>query len=415
MTSARLFTPRYIKQGRQLLRGVDKFVHFKRDVLKPEKLEEIGRLRAEFAEALRRRERERAETLAGKLTEACDRASPPSADSGIREWVDSLVTCAVIVFAIRAYFLQPFKIPTGSMQPTLNGVIAAPTDPQEGKPNVLRQAWELVLRGRNYVKVEAPLDGYLVSGSQRSVGVFLNYTTLNFESRDGRRESLTVWAPARQLIGQWRPAGEGASSPGIFDGLWLRQEQNPALITVNENGAIALRAPIPVRKGQVLASGMIDSGDLVLVDKVSYHFREPRRGEVFVFTTRGIAGIENRLDPREGSQHYIKRLTGLPGDHLLLKDHALYINGEPAREKGIRRVIDQRDPDLGTNAYHGYSSRSGNEWEVPAEPPGYFAMGDNSYNSYDSRDWGAVPEDNLVGPALFSLWPITSGHWGLIR
>jgi signal peptidase I len=420
-----LFTPAHIKQGKLLLRGVEKFVHFKRDVLKPNTVAEIEDLKGQFAVALRAGEKAQMDALAGKLTDLCDKASPPAEDAGLRDWIDSLVTCAVIVFAIRAFLIQPFKIPTGSMQPTLNGITATRVDPAEPKPNLLMQTWQVVARGRNYVKVTAPVDGMLVSVKQRSVGVFLNYTTLRFKSTAGEDASVTAWAPARQLIGQVRPleaAEEGpAGRRGYFDGLWVQSEQiEKGQIAVDDRGIVLVPRPIPVKKGDVLAAGMIDSGDMVLVDKVSYNFRRPKRGEVFVFNTRGISQIEARIQKEEGSQHYIKRLTGLPGDHLDIRDHGLIVNGAPARERGIRRVADERIPDLKTPGYHGYSLRRGDmPWmpgDVPSKPKrGYFAMGDNSYNSFDSRYWGPAPEENLVGPALFSLWPFTTGHWGLIK
>ena len=419
-----MFTPKHIKNGKLLLRGVGKFIHFKRDIISPERLAEIESMKSEFAEALQRKDRERMDALAGKLTDACDKASPSPEDAGVRDWVDSLVTCAVIVFAIRAFFIQPFKIPTGSMQPTLNGIIAGPVETGQPKPNIVRQTWDLFARGRNHVKVTAPVDGLLVGVRPRSIGVFLNYTTLVFKDRNGKESTVTAWAPVRQLVGQSRPIEEGPSNGAgdsrLPDGLWV-QRDHVGNIEVDDRGGARIIRPIPVKKGEVLAAGMIDSGDMVLVDKVSYHFRRPKRGEVFVFNTRGISGIEARIDlKRERSQHYIKRLTGVPGDAMDIKDHDLIINGEPAREKGIRRVVDQRDPDLSQSGYHGYSHRQLQMQWIPSEVPlkparGYFAMGDNSYNSFDSRYWGPVPEPNLVGPALISLWPFTSGHWGLIK
>ncbi|MGI8602812.1 MAG: signal peptidase I [Verrucomicrobiales bacterium] len=421
-----MFTSKHIKHARLLLRGVDKFIHFKRDILKPEKLAEVQRLREEFAIALKQRDKERMEALAVKLNEVCDKAAPPPEDAGLRDWVDSLVTCAVIVFAIRAFFIQPFKIPTGSMQPTLNGIIATRMEAGQNKPNALVQVWDVIARGRNHVKVTSPVDGFLLSVSQRSVGVFLNYTTLKFKSEAGKETSVTAWAPSRQLIGDWRPFeaqdAQGIGGGRFFDGLWIEADQvAKRMIHVNDRGVVTVSRPLPVKKNQVLAAGTVDSGDMVLVDKVSYNFRRPKRGEVFVFNTRGIAGIEARIDPREGSQHYIKRLTGVPGDNLDIKTHDLIVNGAPAKERGIRRVVDERVEDLTKHAYHGYSGDGSLDWipckvEFPnRRPRGYFAMGDNSYNSYDSRYWGPVPEPNLVGPALLSLWPFTTGHWGLIK
>jgi signal peptidase I len=181
---------------------------------------------------------------------------------------------------------------------------------------------------------------------------------------------------------------------------------------------------IHVSKGQLLARGLVRNGDHVIVNKFAYHFRKPRRGEVFVFTTKNITGIESesRFDARMGSQHYIKRLVGLPGDHLDVQSPELLINGERAQEPGIRRVIDQAVPEPpGTvENYHGYSDRTYDTrmTYIPAtlktEPRQYFAMGDNSYSSSDSRFWGPVPEQNLVGPGWLCYWPLTK-HWGLIK
>jgi signal peptidase I len=414
-----LFQSSYLKQARLLYQGVQKFVHYKRDMLKPDKLAEIERLRDQFGAAIKAKDRARIEELAAQLTAVCDKAVAAPSDAGTRDWVESLVTCAVIVFAIRAYFIQPFKIPTGSMQPTLNGIIPNRTSADTPKPNILVQAWELVTRGRNYVRVVAPCDGHLTKIEQKSIGLFVTTSTLTFTDPAGSVHKSTTWAPTAQLVGTADPVGQAIDLKN--SGLWLDRDpvNRGNLAVTNKSGTVFMSAPIPVRKGQVLAAGSVDSGDMVLVDKISYHFRRPKRGEVFVFTTRNIRGIE--VDANEGSQHYIKRLVGIPGDILSVPKPGgpLLVNGAPATEEGIRRVYENPVPPE-QPGYHGYSNGGsrmiGPPWVAPKEPErSYFAMGDNSFNSYDSRYWHAVPEQNLVGPGLFSLWPITTGHWGLIK
>lgn len=88
----------------------------------------------------------------------------------------------------------------------------------------------------------------------------------------------------------------------------------------------------------------------------------------------------------------------------------LWINGKPAEEAGIQRVGSDVDP------YQGYGSIGylGPERSVTLGDQEFWAMGDNSYNSSDSRYWGHVPQRNLVGPALLSYLPFGK-HWGLIR
>ena len=80
----------------------------------------------------------------------------------------------------------------------------------------------------------------------------------------------------------------------------------------------------------MIARGAIDTGDQVFVDKFSYNFVRPHRGDVFVFRTNHILGI--REDPEAGAPFYIKRLTGTPGDELRIDSPKLYVNGDLAQE-----------------------------------------------------------------------------------
>src|SRR5690606_30697538 len=94
----------------------------------------------------------------------------------------------------------------------------------------------------------------------------------------------------------------------------------------------------------VLCEGYIDTGDLVLVNKFSYHFRKPKRGEVFVFDTIGIKGIRERSGDQADGSHYIKRLCGVPGDTLSIDSPNLLVDGKVAEEPGIQRVANGTPP-----------------------------------------------------------------------
>jgi len=362
------FTPRYVKEGRELLHAVRRALHYRHDVLPPAELQQAEGLQATLREALRQRDPERVRTASAALQRFANTHFP--APSALGENVEVFMVAFVIAIAIRTFFFQPFTIPTGSMQPTLNGIRVVKTE--AAAPNALQRVAEYVTRGRNYFEITPQADDTVLRLSESKRFMFFYYTTI-----EGARQSFTVRAPLAGVV-----------------------------------QAFGLQPGSPLRGGETLR-GYADAGDFLFVNKMAYHFRAPRRGEVFIFTTMGIPTDPWR-NPYGPSQYYIKRLAGLPGDELRIAAPLLFINGQEAQEAGFRRVMSAQD------GYQGYANMR--DWPYLNTPSAtyrlpakrYFALGDNSYNSGDSRYWGSVPQENLVGCGFIVFWPFTP-HWGLIR
>jgi signal peptidase I len=416
------FTPRYLKHAKLLHKGVTRFIDYKRDLLPAAKLDEICGLRKSLEQAMKARDKSRLKELNEEINKVCERALPEAAPSDIGDNVEVFFVAIVIALGIRGYIAQPFQIPTGSMQPTLNGITAEATteDPRPGIGGYLKS----FLTSTRHIHVVSDHTGYLREEeplTEHKFLIFMPYCKLHF--KDGY--TIKINAPKSQVTNQLR-LGSNIRSNMTAGATDTPDRQTDYDISGGEY----------IKEGQLLASGTVQNGDHVLVDKFSYHFRTPHRSEVFVFTTKHIRGIN--VPAEQGSQHYIKRLAGVPGDLLetrlpegeeLWEERAdlwkreryqypqrlygeLWHNGQKATEPGFQKVMS------GKNGYHGYTLMSGRTIKVKLDDMNgegiYFAMGDNSANSSDSRYWGPVPERNLVGPALLCYWPLTS-HWGRIK
>jgi signal peptidase I len=405
----RWFIYKTARQASAMQKHVQKLINHQRDILAPQALDALQKAAVQLRAALVgpwdkaavAKEMENLESAANKWLK-------PYPNAAWRENFEVLLVALTVAMGIRTFFLQPFKIPTGSMQPTLYGVTSSNLidEPNYKFPSGLAAARDW-FAGASYLHKVAVADG-----------------------------PLTAVDPpfGLRIINLWQSVVVGGQTYTI----WFPPDYGEQ--TLRQRAGIELGQDF--KKGQDILRLKVTAGDHLFVDRLTYNFRPPKRGEIVVFETKGIPEDERMRWNIPGDQFYIKRLVGLPNETIALHEDHLVTNapntrsGQPMPVGNLvvngkeitastphfenlysfdgaptrQQVIPYRE-----NRYFGHAMignlADGRQYQI--EPGHVFVMGDNTMNSLDSRYWGNFPEQYVIGKAFFVYWPITDRFgWG---
>jgi signal peptidase I len=414
MTLLRWFISATVREAVAMRKHVRRILNAQRDLLSAPAIENVNQALDDMANLLRsgaKNEALKKEMV--KLEAAANKWLKPYPHAAWRENIEVLLVALAVAMAIRTFFLQPFKIPTGSMQPTLFGVTSEPdftpffqnryweeksAVEAEAKEQVrlrdtmkIPSGWERVkewFAGVSYVHVVAPADGVIESISPISRFLIFNI-----------KQTLVIGGVAQTM---WFPPDYGESD-------FIHR----AGLQVGEGGH-------SFHKGDLVANLRVVAGDHLFVNRLTYNFRKPTRGEIIVFQTKGIEGL-----PQD--QFYIKRLVVMPGDRVQMgDDRHLVINGQrlDAATPHFAGVygFDPNDPPQESHFSGHVNGAVAQKFNLypnlaPLFPDAqtvytndsdsYMVMGDNTCNSLDSRAWGSFPAKNVIGKSFFVYWPLT--------
>jgi len=415
----------------------DKVWALRRDVLPASEAANLARKR----DALRTAVKDKAdaaklklliEDLEGSLRQSGGAVYPKTA---LIENVEFFLVAAIVILGIRTFFVQPFKIPTNSMWPTYHGMTAENLPPGRPVPGPAARLLRLVAMGATRHEAIAPRSGTVTA-------LFYSRDGMAFTKQRGRSWLIfptavrqytfyvdgaptTVEVPMDFGQGPNEHAGSFEDlvietyfgNRAAFNAYWDKVERERkftvrTIVADAFTGQQTQAAEVvlgQVEEGKPVLRFDILTGDQLFVDRFSYHFFRPSPGQGFVFRTDHIPRIN-------GSDYYIKRLVGLPGDTIEIHPPEIYRNGRPITGAEAFALNARRVP-----PYTGYTDfpigpegafASGSSLKVPERS--FFAMGDNSSNSSDGRYWGFVPADDVIGRPIFIYYPFTP-RWGLAR
>ena len=347
-------------------------------------------------------------------------------------WIDNIevgLVALIIVIGIRSFFFQPFIIPTNSMYPTYSGMrphVYNLDHPESGKTARLLNSLKL---GSKKYYIKSPIAGRVTipffsqakfskDSRLRSQGFVyfklvegrkwfgLLPTTLREYTLYVGQSSVNIRVPLDFSLDEVILQTYFKDHSSIKNLLSDYYSQKRIDLSVDTRHRI--RTSTIVKKGDAIIYFDINSGDALFVDRVSYHFIKPKIGDPFVFKTGNIK-VEENSSQSLGDKYYIKRLAGIGGETLSIKSNELYANNN--RRNEVDAFIKNSKM---VDGYLGYQAIGFlDEGKIVDIPEGhYYALGDNSYNSFDSRYWGNVPKESLIGKALFIYYPFTN-RWGI--
>jgi signal peptidase I len=383
----RWFTSSTVRQAADLERQARRMLNEQRDLLQDHAIAAMAAAIQNLRHAMDsgRNNAVLLERMAELETVANDRLLPYP-HRAVRENVKEIFVALAIILSFTTFFLQLTKIPTNSMVPTLYGITAQDlrADPDYKIPGQLSRLFSYWTAGVAHYHVVAKESGTLLTVEPPRLIVpfvkkqrFLVGTTW-----------YSIWLPPYELERHMR-LGESFSA------------------------------------GQDILKLRVVSGDHLLMDRFTYNFRRPQRGEIVVFSTKNISALPV-------GQLYIKRLVALSGERVRIgNDQHLVISGERL-DASVPRFenVYTFDPEPAADGYFGHAnqavaSKHGRFGLAPLFPkessvytvgPRHFlAMGDNTLNSSDSRAWGDVPRENVIGKCWFVYWPFTERFGWAVR
>lgn len=344
--------------------------------------EEIRRVRAVAKRSVCREEIEEASR---KLSEAIGEKSvwKPLHANIWAENFEVIVVAVAVAMAFRCYFFQPFKIPTGSMQPTLYGIHTEAHQDPGFWDHIPMKYLKWIVTGDWYTEIRVKKGGMVYPVDHTIKPGYVSF----------RISGELYHVPSEAVV-----------KNGYYDPSALR-DVSQYTGRIKDNG--------------LLWSGTKKSGDHVFVNRMTWNFRRPRRGDVMVFSTTGIPDLPQ-------GTYYIKRMSGMPGEKISISPPNLLIDGKPVEEpETMARIARKEQITPGAPPYSGYmlvnpgyqkrsdtavQLRSKKDVVALSNKPGereYYALGDNTANSLDSRFWGPVPERQLLGVGSFIYWPFS--------
>ncbi|MEO7597307.1 MAG: signal peptidase I [Opitutus sp.] len=412
----------------------DKVWHFRRDLLTDRESGELLSKTAELRQQLKAKSdaatlKLSVESLENVLRRTGGAIYPKTS---LVENVEFFLVAAIVIIGIRTYFVQPFKIPTNSMWPTYYGMTAENFPPGGSAPDMFQRVLRFAAFGAKRREVVAPAAGKLSAEFDENTGqmayqVKNDRTWLVFPTQVKEYSfyvgdtAATVRVPRDfndfdKVVAETFFGGEKEFLRQFLQARRERTLRRQSNTPSTEDYTRAMRLPLgrTVNPGDLILRFEILTGDQLFVDRVSYHFMQPKVGQGFVFRTDHISGIGEE-------QYYIKRLVGVPGDVLEIQEPTLLRNGKPIEgafsfDQNSKRIAPYRGY---FNAVRGANPRSPTQYLLPDEkmtvPAGsFFALGDNSGSSLDGRYWGFVPNKDAIGRPLFIYYPFTK-RWGPAR
>ena len=472
----RWFISKRLREAREEYKQVSKLLEAQRDLLKPQAIEEIEfclkKLNQESRGEINHETFKEAREELLKTAEQKLLAYP---DAQYRDWIEMFLVVATLVLTFRAFFFQPFKIPTGSMQPTLYGITAIDLNKIESeqlkatardgllnidgdffskndtgrtisfkngnsaiitkvnssdeilikpslntsdqsfrlepanKPNIKQKIINF-FRGISHYSLKASGNWSLINiQPPKTIIPFISKQTIEFVDESGNSINKTIWFPPI------RGTDPMLKMPGTYD-----PRSNRPFISKYE-----------FEKGENVFNFQLKTGDHLFVNRMTYNFRKPKRGDISVFTISQDSIPSKSLNAPAKETFYIKRLVGLGGESIHLgTDHQLVVNNSrvDSTHRGFEFLYSfSKDLDTnGTNiwriprnaptdsVYSGHLPMPGFHYgqTINVTPNHYLIFGDNSINSLDSRAWGELPQENVIGHSSFVYWPPLSPRFG---